>query len=146
MTPALLEYLASHSFVPASGSDTSRPGVSVQEYENSEFRVRIVNERSNEMYVQVGSVTKPEERCFLNGVIAFLTNDDSSTRSTGRDAERLTEHHQAIARLFAASPEGEEQRERYLSWEREFAVREQLRLAAVVGAAKAARRPWWKPW
>ena len=146
MTPALQEYLASHSFVETTSSNASRPGISAQEYENSDFRIRIVNERNSETYVQVGPVTKPEGHLFLNGIIAFLTNDASATRVTGQHAERLTEHHAAIASLFAASPEGEAQRERYLAWQREFAAREQLRLAAEAGTGMAARRPWWKLW
>jgi hypothetical protein len=146
MTPALQEYLAHRSFGEASGTGAPQPGISVREYENGEFRIRIVNERSGEMYVQVASITKPEERRYLNGVVAFLTKDDTSTRSTGQDAERLTEHHKAIASLFSASPEGEAQREHYLAWEREFATREQLRLATAASTAKAARGSWWKFW
>ena len=119
---------------------------SVREYENHEFRIRIVNERNRETYVQVGPVTEPAGHLFLNGIIAFLTNDDSATRVTGQHGERLTEHHAAIARLFAASSEGEEQRERYLAWQSEFAAREQLRLAAEAGTAMAARKPWRKLW
>jgi hypothetical protein len=146
MTPALQEYLAIRSFVETTGSNASHTGITAREYENSEFRIRIVNERSSETYVQVGLITKPAEHLLLNGIIAFLTNDDSATRITGQHGERLTEHHAAIARFFAASPEGEAERERYLSWQSEFAAREQLRLAAEAGTAIAARKPWWSLW
>ena len=146
MSPALQEYLASRSFAEVTGPNASQPGISVREYENSEFRIRLVNERNSETYVQVGPVASPEVRHFLNGIIAFLTKDDAETRKSGQDAERLAEHHQAIASLFAASAGGEAQQEQYLKWEREFAIREQLRLEAAAGAMRAARRPWWKLW
>jgi hypothetical protein len=76
MMSELQQYLASHSFVATTGSNASQPGISVREYENGEFRIRIVNERSSETYVQVGPIKKPDGHLFLNGVIAFLTNDD----------------------------------------------------------------------
>jgi hypothetical protein len=146
MTPALQEYLRRHSFVEATISNSSPPGTSVREYENSEFCIRFINERNSDFYVQVGPVDQPEGCRYLNGVIAFLTNNDLYTRSTGDDAQRLIEHHEAIANLFAASPEGEACRERYLAWEKEFAAREQLRLSEAASRANAARGPWWKLW
>ena len=146
MTPALQEYLVSHSFVEATASDNVQPSVSTREYVNGQFRIRIVNERSSEMYVQVGPAAGAGTYHFLNGVVAFLTSNDAATRVSGQAAERLVQHHEDITRLFAASPDGEARRERFALWQSEFAAREQVRLAADASGATAARKRWWKLW
>jgi hypothetical protein len=146
MTPTLEEYLASRSFEVTARATASQPGVAVREYENGEFRVHIVNERSSEVYVQVAPTGKPEQRKFLPGVVAFITGDESATRGSAPYAQWLTEHHQAIASFFSASPEGEAQRERYRGWERAFGLKEQARLAAAAAAVRSERKPWWKLW
>ena len=146
MLPALQEYLARQSFAETPALLKPQPGVAVRAYENGEFRVHIVNERNSELYVQVAPVAKPEERRFLSGVVAFLTGDDAATRDTGQYAQWLTEHHSALVTFFSASPEGEAQRARYSSWEREFASREQARLAAAAAATKAEPKAWWRFW
>ena len=146
MLPALQQYLVDHSFVETPGSSKVQPGVGIRAYENGEFRVHVVNEPASEVYVQVAAVTRPEQRLFLSGIVAFLTGDDSATRSTGLHAQWLTEHHSALVALFSASPEGEAQRERYDSWQREFALREQGRLAAAAIAIRGGTKPWWKFW
>ena len=146
MIPALQEYLTSRSFAEVSAQSAPQPGIAVREYENGEFCVRIINERKSDVYVQIAPISKPEERRFLNGVVAFLTGDDSATSRTGKYAQWLTEHHRAIASLCSASPEGEEQREQYLAWEREFAIREQSRLAAAADSTRTQHKPWWKLW
>jgi len=146
MTSALQEYLASHSFVEDTAASSAQPGVSAREYANGQFRVRVVNERNSEAYVHLRPVAEAGDYVFLNGVIAFLTNDDAATRVSGHEAERLNQHHDDIAMLFASSPDGRARRERFALWQREFAAREQVRLAAEASRANAARRPWWKLW
>ena len=146
MTPALQEYLETHSFIEVADSGGELRSVSAREYLNSQFCVRVINERNLESYVQVGPVAVPRTYLFLNGVVAFLTNDDAATRTSGREAERLAQHHEDIAVLFAASPEGEACRSAFAVWQGQFAAREQARLASEAGRALAARKPWWKLW
>ena len=142
----LATYLAARSFRLVQGVESGIRGVRAEAYENGEFRVRVVRERSIESYIEVGPCG--EQGSFLSGVVAFLENDDAQTRVSGQDAKRLSEHHTRIANFFGKSPEAEREVRAYRDWVSAFGQREQNRLeeAAAHSRAERAKRPWWKLW
>ena len=142
----LATYLKTQGFQPVSGGQSETPGVQAEAYENDEFRVRIVSERSRESYVEVGP--RAQQGFFLSGVVAFLANDDTLTRGSGQEAKWLSEHHTRIANLFGLSAAAEQELQAYHDWVSAFGQREQKRTeeAAAQSVAARAKRPWWKPW
>ncbi len=145
MLATLKKYLTSRSFVEVP-QGIQQQGISVRAYENGEFRVHVVNEREGEVYVQVAPLGKPEERRFLSGVVAFLTEDESVTHCIGPYAQWLEQHHAALVTFLASTPEAQAHRVRFDHWVRDFAQREQARLAALAAANRDARKPWWRFW
>jgi hypothetical protein len=146
MGPSLQQYLKDRSFVEVPVSEGLVSGLAVQAYENGQFRLHIVNERSLETYAQVAPIGMPAERWFLSGVVAFLTNDDSATRMSGQYAAWLVEHHEALARFFSPTPDGHQQRARYVNWQQDFATRELARFAEAAAVHRAKAKAWWRFW
>ena len=140
----LATYLMAQGFQPVSGGESETRGVQAEAYENGEFRVRVVSERSRESYVEVGP--RGEQGFFLSGVVAFLANDDTLTRVSGLEAKWLSKHHTRIANLFGKSSDAEHKVQAYRDWVSAFGQREQKRMedAAAHSVAERAKRPWWK--
>jgi hypothetical protein len=142
----LATYLNTRGFQLVPGAESSTRGVKSEAYENGEFRVRVVRERSIESYVEVGPCGG--QGSFLSGVVAFLANDDTLTRVSGQDSKWLSEHHTRIANLFGKSSEAEREVQAYRDWLSAFGQREQKRMEEAVAhsLAERAKRPWWKQW
>ena len=139
-------YLLGHGFREVPVDPKPSPGIVVRAFENPEFRLYIVNERSSETYVQIASLEKPEDKYFLLGLVAFFTEDDAATRTSGHYPYWLETYHSRLAALFSSKPEGQLSREQFAMWRRDFATREQSRLAMQAAEARAKRKPWWKLW
>ncbi|MBQ0930614.1 hypothetical protein KAK07_11605 [Ideonella sp. 4Y16] len=146
MPDAFADYLANHGLIELPSNERQSPGLTVRVFESRELRVHLVGEHGQEQYVQVAPPGKPDDRRFLNGLVAYFTSDDSATQASRIPVEWLAQHHPLLVKFFSSTAEGERERVQFAGWLQEFGAREQSRLNACAAQANANRKPWWKLW